>query len=858
MKTLKIFTIAIASLCLPFLIFGQTDFQFDDYAQFLQTNQNLETDQLLSQYAPIADYYNGNDANIPLDNFNYFDSVQTKYRLTESEISLLQKNSFVVTERLSYECFGRALHDIYIKDLPVLVTTDAILQALHASYDLILMDLEIYILEANLDTFLTALYNSFPSLQQQYGDNPQLQDALSDVDLYVTIARSLLSDTKLSPHFTDPSQVNTIWNAILAEQSIDIPLFSERFRHIDFSQFKPRGHYTNIFYDAGEERTLEAYFKTMMWLGRIDFMLTAPPENPWEPSWTEEEIKRMNLGAIMLNELIELSGARQSMNLNNQIIDFMVGESDNLTPDELSDIINSLNITGADDLLDDSTYDNFQTALSNSVNAGQKILSNILLMDPFSDEPGVLPVSFRVMGQRFIIDSYVFSNVVFDRIIYQQQKVWRPLPDPLDAMYVLGNNDAAHLLKNELDTYTYSSQLAALRYLVDSYDTPFWESTFYNLWLNAIRALNPESGQVNSAPFFMKTSAWHQEKLNTQLASWAQLRHDNLLYAKQSYTGGSGCSFPHSYIEPYPEFYRNIATFAERAYERISQIPIDHWRISFIKGYFPRLKNVMVKLETLAEKELNGEPFTEQETDFLKRMLFLEAMSGAPPFSGWYADLYFQPEDAAKGDFIVADVHTQPTDYNGAPVGHVLHVGVGKINLGVFLADSPSDCYQPMCFVGPVMSYYETITDNFYRLSDEEWANKVMAGDLPDRPDWVNIYLTDGAGESLPVGRELPGSVYTGSGGSTHTAPEKFELCQNFPNPFNPETTIQYSIPKNERVQLTIYDITGRKITTLIDRTQAKGSYRINWNAGQLASGIYFGKIQAGEFREVIKMMLVK
>ena len=63
----------------------------------------------------------------------------------------------------------------------------------------------------------------------------------------------------------------------------------------------------------------------------------------------------------------------------------------------------------------------------------------------------------------------------------------------------------------------------------------------------------------------MKSAAWQQEKMNTQLASWSQLRHDNLLYAKQSYTGGTGCSFPYSYIEPYPEFYGRLKQFAQNA-----------------------------------------------------------------------------------------------------------------------------------------------------------------------------------------------------------------------------------------------------------------------------------------------------
>ena len=70
----------------------------------------------------------------------------------------------------------------------------------------------------------------------------------------------------------------------------------------------------------------------------------------------------------------------------------------------------------------------------------------------------------------------------------------------------------------------------------------------------------------------MKTAAFWQEKMNTQLASWAELRHDNLLYAKQSYTGGTVCSYPYSYVEPFPEFYQSLKDFANSAKNRIQSI----------------------------------------------------------------------------------------------------------------------------------------------------------------------------------------------------------------------------------------------------------------------------------------------
>ena len=191
-------------------------------------------------------------------------------------------------------------------------------------------------------------------------------------------------------------------------------------------------------------------------------------------------------------------------------------------------------------------------------------MSNFFYVDPYSSDPGQLPVSFKLLGQKFLIDSYVLSEVVYDRIIVDNKKIYRGLPDPLDVMAVMGNEDAIFLLVEELEEYKYAYKLSSLKYLVDAYDENFWEQSLYNTWMAGIRELNPPASSAN-LPYFMQTTAWHQEKLNTQLTSWAELRHDNILYGKQSYTGGTACSYPYTYIEPYPDFYARLQLFAENA-----------------------------------------------------------------------------------------------------------------------------------------------------------------------------------------------------------------------------------------------------------------------------------------------------
>ncbi len=89
-------------------------------------------------------------------------------------------------------------------------------------------------------------------------------------------------------------------------------------------------------------------------------------------------------------------------------------------------------------------------------------------------------------------------------------------------------------------------------------------------------------------------------------------------------------------------------------------------------------------------------------------------------------------------------------------------------------------------------------------------------------------------------------------------APEIYNLFQNYPNPFNPETKIKYGIPKSGPVVLTLMDILGREIKTLVNEFQNAGIHEINFNAGGLSSGIYFYKITCGNFTSVKKMILLR
>ena len=86
----------------------------------------------------------------------------------------------------------------------------------------------------------------------------------------------------------------------------------------------------------------------------------------------------------------------------------------------------------------------------------------------------------------------------------------------------------------------------------------------------------------------------------------------------------------------------------------------------------------------------------------------------------------------------------------------------------------------------------------------------------------------------------------------------KYDLAQNFPNPFNPSTLITYSIPTSSNVIINVYNILGELIKTLVNGYQEAGSYKVNFDAGGLSNGIYFYKMQSGNFVQIKKMLLLK
>ncbi len=130
-----------------------------------------------------------------------------------------------------------------------------------------------------------------------------------------------------------------------------------------------------------------------------------------------------------------------------------------------------------------------------------------------------------------------------------------------------------------------------------------------------------------------------------------------------------------------------------------------------------------------------------------------------------------------------------------------------------------------------------------YKAGSEKWSTFAHAGQGPN-----NVYFDQESFES----------DYVNAGEIQPELPQKFELLQNYPNPFNPSTNIVFSIPQRAAVKLTVYDILGNEIAVLADQVLSEGSYRVDFDASGLSSGMYFYRLEAGKFKDVKKMILVK
>ena len=696
--------------------------------------------------------------------------VKEGLELNEEELEVLGKHGFVVSGRHGNHSYTESYYQIFIRDRPVFISLDSILHAWNQGYRSILEETEALFLAPLIEKMLEGMREQLSSIADRV--NPDLEASLHDADLYLTVAASLASGTTLPSSIGQrDAQVESMMAMISSLDLHEFPLFGRTNREIiDFSQFKPRGHYT-------KSPQLEKYFRSMMWLGRVDFRVAGPPKlaSPRE------------LGtALILREALTLSGQLESWTAADRILQTFVGLPDSMTVPQLSALLESSELDLGEVFPSLEELALLQAQIEASSLGVQAIISHGFYASP-GNESFKLPRSFALFGQRFVMDSWALSNLVFKSISWNGQAVRRRLPSGLDVAFsVFGNAAAAPILADRIrnvdgvpfrDGYPIQHHLGTLHDVFNEGGIQGWGDNIYTSWIHTLK----QWGQAHddSIPEVFRTREWGKKTMSSQLASWTYLRHNTVLYAKQSVTQPVLCSFPHSYLEPDLGAWESLTAMVRRAASDLARLTPD----TGITGRHVRFLNSFADTcETLTEivrKQNNREVLTASEDRFLKNMVeIMVDYVGQRTYSGWYPKLYYtapDPFDPSFGfsgvtaqhpsdiwDPVVTDVHTDfPSIPDGDP-GTILHQGVGNTAM-LFVS---VQCAENRMYAGPVSTYYEFTSGagKFDRMTDEEWKEKLKNNEQAEEPEWsqghrlrgsVSI-ASSGPGASGGVGLEFP------------------------------------------------------------------------------------------------------
>lgn len=665
--------------------------------------------------------------------------------LSVNSLELLERQGFAVSPGRDKE-----IYDIYIqakdRNQPIFVTTDAVLHTCHIFFDYLLRILE---MERLYDRAVEITDRMIDLSRGQYNEakDPKVREAARLNIGYFSVAKKIFSpeygaglgledlvDRELS-HMEAHKGLE--FRALL--DYIENPSVSDTpYAYEDYSQYVPRGHYTR-------NETFKKYFEAMMWYGRIDFKL-----KPGQKDQHIQHGRKMTLQALLITDALmrDPRAYRLWKTLYEPTV-YFVGRTDDLSVDDYMKLVPD--VFSAEGSVDRyGNGDKLSVFIDEALNLRQpEILSGGALVEEgeFADRAK----GFRFMGQRFIPDSYMFQELVYgrkgDKLILQYTGQGKPFtlemvpgtgpvrafPRGLDIMAVLGSRRALEILEEEGDTeYTeYDQQLNKLQQEFSSFETEDWKQNLYWRWIHCLLPLLKD-GPDEKAPKSMQNRAWLDKELQTALGSWAELRHDTILYAKQSYTMVTTAAPPppqltYGYVEPYPEVYERIREMMEDLRKNLADLGI---ALPGIQEKLQHFEYTLERLAVISEKELEGIERDKEEYELIWNIGHtLASLKQFPP------DIMEKITSGTDERMdIIADVHT---DIN---TKQVLEEGVGyPFNLYILVQDSKGN---RLCR-GGVFSYYEFKHPMEDRLTDEQWQRMGEERKRPDQPGWTRSFIVE-------------------------------------------------------------------------------------------------------------------
>lgn len=701
----------------------------------------------------MASYYSSEEITIntqtpqyslPLDlstivNFKTVDDVFT---LTNQQKELLRNNGFVVKDYSVENDITEPYNYLKDHEIPAFVTSDTLLHLYHIMFDQTLKGIEEREFFDGILDLSKALFDKSIEDYETFTEHHLKEAARRNVGFF-GVALSLLQTP--TEGYNNSETIKTVSFSIpdYVTENVTTELFSieahEGFQDSsifhykeDYSQYTPRGHYT-------QSEKLKRYFKAMMWYGRITFLLRG-----------SDIVNEVDANIATIQACL-ISTALSSLTDHERpleelwervyvVTSFFVGAADDLIPFEYLTSINTVFGTrfNATEFANETKMLNLLGTLaqlrSPQIYGGT---GNVGIQPPFSKEQlyEVLEKTkgMRLMGQRFIPDSYMFQNLVFpttgqytgDGAPFTYWMGERVMPRGLDIMTILGSTRARELLDAEGDTAYefYDRQVENLSGQFASLNVTEWNRNLYWGWLYTLK---PLLGSFDTRyPSFMQTKAWSDKELQTVLASWTELRHDTILYAKQSYTPVLTAVPPEDisivgYVEPAPEFYKRLLALTTMTRTGLSDLQaLNETETNRLNN----LETVLKRLLNISTLELEGKELKESDYEFIRN------------FGEHLDSIITGVNNQGKETTIIADVHT---DTNTALV---LEEAVGYVNLIIVAYKTPDG--KVIMGAGPVFSYYEFKQPMSDRLTDEAWKQLLEAGQEPSRPIWTESFIAE-------------------------------------------------------------------------------------------------------------------
>ena len=656
-------------------------------------------------------------------------NVRIPFALSAAQLDRLARDGFVVSPGVEKEFFT-----VYEKaryaNVPMFVTSDSLLHIYHLLFDKVLRTAEtehFVPLLLDLNRALLARAEEVYDRMSQTGD-ADWQEAARRTVAFTGVASRLLDPAVQVPDYASDlveAELTLIKAAAGIEES---PLFPKLENGEDYTQYIPRGHYTR-------SEVLQAYFRSMMWYGRMTFLLA--PDDP--------DVGRPDTrAALLLIHTLRTSSVRNRpaleawADLYNPTV-FFVGRSDDLTALQYIPVIDEVygpdvtlagTVEGGDAMLDEFI------AQANELPPPRVL--GMVIMD--TDDVEAATKGLRFMGQRFVPDAYIFRQLIYRNVGTREHR--RGLPKGLDLLAAMGSERAYELL-DEMGETTYANypeQMAKAQDWVSGLSVEDWTETLYNSWLYAFHPLLevPDEG-----PAFVQSQAWVDKQLNTVLGSWAELKHDTILYAKQVYAELGGGPMPpdpvppKGYVEPVPQFFARLAALTKMTREGLSSrdLLVEQDEHSLL-----RLEELALSFQTMAEKELRGESLTDDEyrsiTYYGGELEHLTMAAADRPEEQAGGSGFMEEEPQAA---VIADVATDPF-----PQVVVLEEAVGRINPIYVVTPIVEEDGTTFLQVskGGIFSYYEFPWPGDDRLTDEKWREMLDNGEAPPPPEWTTSFTT--------------------------------------------------------------------------------------------------------------------